>query len=304
MAESLGRLWVGTAGWSFEDWKGRVFPRTPPRGFQALEFMSRYFNAMEVNLSFYRVPDLRVVAGWVRQVAAVPEFRFVCKLHQRFTHQDEPWGAVQSREFLTALQPLAAAERLSGLLVQVPWSARWDARSRDRLARIADDFGAVPLVLEVRHESWNCPEARAWIAARRYSFCNIDQPLLPGCLAPSAHHTGPIGYVRLHGRNRAAWFAPDAGRDQRYDYYYRPDELAEWVPRVRTLLEQTANVFVVGNNHYRGQAAANALQLQAAVTATPVRVPPDLQRAYPELARIAAPDDARPPVQSTLFDDL
>ncbi len=298
-----GRLWVGTAGWSYADWSGRVYPDPPPRGFRPLEYLTRYFDCVEVNVTYYRVPDLRTVAGWVRQVQGRPDFRFFCKLHQQFTHRHDPWGPLEIRQYLEPLAPLRESGRLLGLLVQLPWSARFDDATRERLARIADGFGSLPLILEVRHASWDQEGAREWIRRRGFDYCNIDQPALRDCLVPSDHATGATGYVRFHGRNRAAWFAKDAGRDRRYDYYYSAGELEEWVPRIQRLLFELPNVYVIANNHYRGQGPANALQVRARLEQRKVDIPPDLVRAFPDLVAIAA--GGQPPprtVQPGLFD--
>ncbi len=293
-----GRLWVGTAGWSYEDWAGIVYPQPAPRGFRPLEYLAGFFDCIEVNVTFYRLPDRRWVEGWIRQVRDRREFQFLIKLHQEFTHGSEPWERARAREFQEPLAPLREAGRWAALLVQLPWSAREDDRTRDRLKRIAEAFSGVPRVLEVRHASWGTAEAREWMRRHGYEFCNIDQPALRDCLGPSDHTTGDLGYVRLHGRNRETWFQEDAGRDRRYDYLYSDSELEEWVPRIRALLAAAPNVYVIGNNHYRGKAPANALQLQAKVTGEKVRIPPPLRKAYPELTDIARPDppgDAPPP---------
>ena len=69
-----GRLWIGTSGWSYDDWKGVVYPRRKPRGFKPLAYLARFINAVEVNTSFYRIPTARMTSAWVPQVPA--EFRF------------------------------------------------------------------------------------------------------------------------------------------------------------------------------------------------------------------------------------
>ncbi|HUF14108.1 MAG TPA: DUF72 domain-containing protein [Longimicrobiales bacterium] len=84
-------------------------------------------------------------------------------------------------------------------------------------------------------------------------------------MKPSARSTSHIGYVRVHGRNYRDWFRKAAGRDERYDYLYPPEELKPWVERARSVAEEkgTEEVDVVFNNHYRAQAVVNALQFGA-----------------------------------------
>jgi uncharacterized protein YecE (DUF72 family) len=93
-----------------------------------------------------------------------------------------------------------------------------------------------------------------------------------------------LGYVRLHGRNAQNWFRADAGRDARYDYLYTPEELERFVEPLRAMARSApAGLHVVQNNHFRGQALVNALQLKHLLAGTPPPAPAELVRAYPEL---------------------
>ncbi|MBU4331094.1 MAG: DUF72 domain-containing protein [Acidobacteria bacterium] len=107
-------------------------------------------------------------------------------------------------------------------------------------------------------------------------------------------------YMRLHGRNYQNWFKKDAGRDARYDYLYSGDELREWVDRIKELGGKSEKVFVITNNHYRGQALVNALQLKNIISGEKVDLPLSLLQKYPMLQEIIA--DIKKG-QRTLFDD-
>ena len=96
-------------------------------------------------------------------------------------------------------------------------------------------------------------------------------------------NTGPIGYFRLHGRNSTAWFDRDAGRDDKYDYLYSDDELEGIAPTILRVASRTPITYVITNNHYRGQAPANALQLIEILTGRRPAVPSCLQREFPFL---------------------
>ena len=92
--------------------------------------------------------------------------------------------------------------------------------------------------------------------------------------------------MRLHGRNREAWFKKDAGRDARYDHLYSHEEIRQWAERIRLMQRKPkggADIFIIANNHYRGQAAANALEIVHALTGEPVTAPASLLDAYPRL---------------------
>ncbi len=299
-ANEAGRpILVGTSGWAYEDWRGRFYPARPPRGFDPLAYLARYFDAVEVNSSFYRPPDPRAVARWLRRTPSA--FLFAFKLHRRFTHErGRPWSGEEAAEFLRAVEPAAEADRLGAVLVQFPWSFRAGPEAFAHLEAVARDFGRLPLVLEVRHAGWAAPEAVARVRDLGLGFCNIDQPASRSGLGPTSLVTSPVGYVRLHGRNREAWFAPEAGRDARYDYLYREDELAGWLDRIRAVARRAERTFVFTNNHYRGQAPANALQILAGLLGRRVPVPSTLLRAYPVLKSVAA-EELAPGEQGTLF---
>lgn len=275
----------GPAGWSYDDWQAVVYPEPRPKGFDPLAFLARYFDTIEINSSFYRPPRPEYAERWARRVAENPDFRFTAKLWRRFTHErEETWSADEAEAVRAGLDPLADAERLGALLVQFPWSFKAREESLEWLDDVLADFSEYPLVVEVRHASWNDPEFYRWLNERGAGFVNIDQPIFNRSIGPSAQATSRIGYVRLHGRNYEDWFREDAGRDARYDYLYRRGELEPWVQRIRDLAEggHVEDIYVVTNNHYRGQSAANALMLSAMLTGTPVRAPATLVQAFPE----------------------
>jgi uncharacterized protein YecE (DUF72 family) len=101
--------------------------------------------------------------------------------------------------------------------------------------------------------------------------------------------TSPVGYLRLHGRNTGAWFAEEANGAARYDYRYSAEELQEIVDAVEVISRRARETYLITNNHFRGQAALNALELRYHLRQSPVPVPAPLLTAYPELRAIAAP---------------
>ena len=124
-------------------------------------------------------------------------------------------------------------------------------------------------------------------------FVNIDQPLFHGSMPPTERVTAGKGYVRLHGRNFESWFSKEADRDSRYDYLYNEEELASWVEKLRDISRDAGTTFVFSNNHYRGQAAVNALELKSLLTGEKVPVPAPLLETYPRLAKVAVPHEAQ-----------
>lgn len=289
----------GPAGWSYADWQGVVYPERPPKGFDPLAYLARYFDTIEVNSTFYRPARPDVTRRWVRRVADRPDFKFTAKLWQRFTHQrDEAPTADEVDMVKAGLDPLAEHDRLGAVLIQFPWSFKATARSLEWLDDVTATFSDYSLVVEVRHATWNRPEFYRWLAERGLGFVNIDQPVFSRSLGPTAEVSSRVGYVRLHGRNYEDWFREGAGRDARYDYLYGRQELEPWVARVRELAEGglVEDVYVVTNNHYRGQAVANAIMLAAMFRGRTQRAPESVVEAFPDaLAGLAQADEGPQP---------
>jgi uncharacterized protein YecE (DUF72 family) len=274
----------GPAGWTYKDWEGLVYPRPRSKGFEPLTAMAALFHAVEINTSFYRPILPHHAHVWLERTEANPHFRFTAKLWRRFTHErSSPWTAEEVRWARVGLSVLHEAGRLGAVLVQFPWSFRNTPESRDWVDGLVGAFEGLPLVLEVRHASWNEPSYDAELVERGLGFVNIDQPLFKDSLAPSARATAAVGYVRVHGRNHKDWFRQGAAPIERYDYLYSAQELAPWAARTKEIAQhpRVRDVYVITNNHARGQGVVNALMLQAMVTGQQVSAPEGLLREYP-----------------------
>jgi len=297
----------GTAGWSFADWYGPFYPRPPVddgpgalfTGVPArppdpdvglarrrpLAYYARYFDAVEVGSSAYRIPSPRTTARWcdLTERRAGRPFLFSFKLPLLFTHEGD-LQPTDVRALRAALEPVRERGRLGALLAQFPLGFSFTRPARERVGWIRDAFAGLPLVVEVRHRSWEADAARDLLRGLGVTLAAIDQPQCHKTLRPSTALTTPaLAYVRLHGRNAAAWFDPGAGRDRRSDYLYGPAEVREWGARIDRLAARAERTVVIATNHLRGQAPANALELRRLREPAAVRVPGALSRAYPRL---------------------
>jgi uncharacterized protein YecE (DUF72 family) len=292
-AQGAVEVLIGPAGWSYEDWKGVVYPSTPPRGFSQLAYIANYFDTVEINTTFYRPPASRMARDWVRKVAHNPRFQFAAKLWQGFTHEGTGLGSQEEKLFKEGIEPLISSGKLGALLLQFPWRFKNEPASREWLTRLLDAFLEYPLVVEFRHSSWLRPETLRFLRERNVGFANIDQPVIGRSIPPTAEVTAEVAYIRFHGRNYEDWFRGDAGRDARYNYLYSEEELDEWVDRVRDVERKARKVFLIYNNHYGGKAVVNALQMKAKLTGSPVSVPDPLLEAFPSLRPYASPTENR-----------
>ena len=239
----------------------------------------KLFSIIEINSTFYAIPTLKTVEQWRKTVARRPMFRFCVKLWQGVTHGDSTAEAVT---FRNRLQPLIDGDRLAALLVQFPWSFKRSSATVDRLQRILDAMSGLPCAVEFRHASWQNPQTLELLRERSAAFVNIDQPVIGESIVPSAQVTAPFAYVRLHGRNAGNWFRNGAGRDARYDYLYKAGELQAWSASIAEMA-QISPVIVIFNNHFRGQAVVNAIQLEHLLTGRRSPVPSSLLACYPQL---------------------
>ena len=296
------KIKIGPAGWDYPDWDGIFYPATRKRNFDALAYIASYFTLLEINSTFYRVPAPHVTRRWVERVADRPHFTFTLKAHQSLTHQGDDGTPAELVPLCHAIDPIAQAGRLGAVLLQFPWSFRFDDEARRHVDARIEELRPYPLALEVRHGSWETPEATSYLAGLNITVCGIDQPVMGDSLHPYHYRSGPAGaYFRFHGRNYRNWFAEGAGRDARYDYLYQPEELSPWAAVIQKAAAETGTAHVILNNHFRGQAPANAFELAFLLSGTKPAAPERLRRAYPRLnaSTVAGHESGDEP---TLFD--
>lgn len=300
-------VYAGVAGWSYADWRDTVY-RLPvateqlelfgnPKQSRAryvpdeLAFLAQYVDMIEINSSFYRVPSVKTTHSWAKRVAHKPGFFFTAKLHQRFTHEfvrDTPMAG----EFRAAFDPLSGSGLLRGLLAQFRYDFADGPEARRMLTWIADQFSILaPLIVEVRHISWERPQGLGFLRDLGATVANLDYPTSCDSFNPQKSGIGDNAYLRLHGRNRGAWFSSEASVAETYNYNYSDGEIQQLAQRSLEILGDVTELTIVANNHYQGKAVSAALRLKAEITDEKLDVPPALLETYPNLKRLTP--DAR-----------
>jgi len=274
---------IGPAGWSYADWKNLVYPANAGSSFDPLSYLASFFDTIEINSTFYRTATTSAALAWASRVSHNPRFKFTVKLHRDFTHAREPGREEDVAAVRAVLDSLVESERLGALLIQFPWSFKNSPSTRPYLASLLERFRDYPLAVELRHASWARPAVYESLARRAVALCNIDQPLFFNSLEPSGVTTSSLGYVRLHGRNYENWFKESAGVVERYDYLYSLEELREWIDNIRQISMSSRETYVIANNHARGKAIVNALEIKADITGEKVSIPDQLLAEYPRL---------------------
>ncbi len=212
-----------------------------------LQQYSSIFDTVEIDSSFYKFPDKGTILGMTRYTPR--GFLFSAKMNKRFTHElrlklDES-AQTELDSFCELFDPLLAQDKLACMLIQLPPSLkRKDDLLEEFLAALPRRYN---YSMEFRHPSWL--EPRTWTTLSKYkvAYCIVDEPLLPS----EVHVTSDIGYIRWHGRGERLW----------YDYRYTHDQLTEWLPKVEEICANTKRTLGIFNNHFRGYAPENCIQM-------------------------------------------
>ncbi len=278
---------IGTCSWADEALTKHWYP--PGVSARArLAYYAERFSTVEVDSTFYRVPTTEMVQGWADRtppgfVMHVKAFglltRHPVRLEQlppglregmpvdergRVDRPPRELRAVVFREFLDALEPLRRAGKLGGILFQLPPYVVPKPASFDYLEWARDQLGGDEMLVEFRHRSWFDEERRSellsWLEERRMSYVTVDAPKLDAANVPRTMVavTGPLAYVRFHGRNAGTWNTRGGGAAQRFDHLYSEPELAEWVGPLRELAAAAGQTYAFFNNNNQTDGVAQA----------------------------------------------
>ena len=251
---------IGTCSWADEGLLSTWYPPSVRSPAGRLAYYAERFDVVEADSPFYRLPSPETTARWAERTP--PGFTFFVKASGEMTGHRPAERVEAFRAFREATAPLEAAGKLRGVLLQYP---PWTAKSREGARAILDARDLLdpllPLV-EFRHASWLVPEelpTTLELCERNgLALVSLDAP--PNALPRVAAATGPLAYVRFHGRNRETWFRKTKTSAERFDWLYGRDELAEWVEPLRRLADEAEEVYVLFNNN-RDDFAPRSAQL-------------------------------------------
>jgi uncharacterized protein YecE (DUF72 family) len=278
---------IGTCSWADDALSKHWYPPgTPPK--ERLPYYAERFSTVEVDSTYYRVPDETMVQGWAERtppgfVMHVKAFglmtRHPVKLEQvppdlRDGMPVDDRGRVDRppreargevfRTFLEALEPLRASGKLGGILFQMPPYVVWKQSSLDYLEWARERVGDDAFLFEPRHASWYEEDVRAellrFLEERHMTWVVVDAPKTNGANVPRTlvATTTPLAYVRFHGRNAGTWNVRGGSAAQRFDYLYPEDELRDWVPPLRELANQAEEAYAFFNNNNQTDGVAQA----------------------------------------------
>ncbi len=298
-----GGIHIGTSGWSYPDgrgtWNGVFYPAPRGRGFDDLAYYAEHFDTVEVNSTFYRMPEAPLTSRWVARTPA--HFLFSLKLFQKFTHPDmflarkgvTDWtlsmGDVDL--FRAGVEPMAASGKLAAVLLQFPPSFHAGDATRAYLDWLMQALADYPLAVELRHRTWSddTPATAALLAAHQASWVLIDEPKFKDSVRQDITGGPGLTYMRFHGRNAANWWTHEHAED-RYDYLYAAAELDPFAVAAEEAAAAGKRVVMYLNNHFSAKAPANAAVLKHRLGQNVTgEYPPAMLDRYPELAAIVPP---------------
>jgi uncharacterized protein YecE (DUF72 family) len=292
---------VGISSWAdpalIEE--GTFYPKKSMSAEARLRFYASVFDVVEVNASYYAIPDVLTVRRWAERTP--PGFVFHAKAWSLMTGHNpraatlpadvqallprqprrSPRGEVLADEvppegvdaafrlFRAALGPLEEAGKLGYVLFQfAPW-VHFEDRWLEYLAGLPARLPGWTLAVELRHRSWfpdHADETLRALRAARLAHVVTDTPAVAGAMPHVTAVTAPVAVVRLHGRNAEGWLRQLRGEEpavrEKYDYLYQEPELAALLPELSGMAEDSEEVFVSFNNNNRDYPVRNALMLK------------------------------------------
>ena len=256
-------LKLGTCSWSTRDWVNRLYPADAPQR-EYIAHYARYFDAVEVDATFYGTPRRQVLEGWRERTPE--DFSFAVKAPQVITHERflENCGE-ELKAFLTAMDLLGG--RLGPVLFQFPYfSRKKGVTQRDFVERLAAFLPLLPkgrlFAVEVRNKGWLTPRLLDMLRQHNVATTLIDHPWMapPDDLFDrDGIVTGPFVYVRWLGDRYGIQRITTVWSDHVLD---REDDMRRWVPGIRGLLDMRVQVYGFVNSHYSGYAPGDAARFQ------------------------------------------
>ena len=234
------KLWVGTSGYNYPEWKGTFYPQKMPAA-KMLPYYAQQFATVEINYTFYRTPNEKILAGWSTQT---PEnFKLTLKAPKRLTHIAK---LRECADLLAYFLKTAATlgPKLGAILFQLPPYFRKDLQVFDAFLQLLPEGTCA--AFEFRHASWMDPEVFARLRAHNLALCVADSEKF----STPVQITARYGYFRLR------------------DEGYKPDDLVRWAQVIREQAAHCSDVFVYFKHEESGTGPQFAKILLEALGAT------------------------------------
>jgi uncharacterized protein YecE (DUF72 family) len=295
---------IGTCSWA-DDALSKYFypPKLPAK--ERLAWYSQFFDTVEVDSTYYRLPGESMVQGWADRTP--PGFTMHVKAFGLMTRHpvklevlpedlrdampvdergrvDRPPRELRGevfRRFLASLEPLRSTDKLGGILFQFPAYVVFKEASFEYLEWAREQLGSDEMLVEFRHRSWldedNRAETLSFLERIGAAYVTVDAPRSDSAknLIPTVPAvTADTAYVRFHGRNLGTWNKRGGSAAERFDYLYSDEELAEWTGTLKELAGEAKQAYAFFNNNATSPDPENPLGRlsQAATNARQLRL--------------------------------
>jgi uncharacterized protein YecE (DUF72 family) len=242
----MGKLFLGTSGYSYKHWKGVFYPSGLSPA-QWLEFYCQHFATVELNVTFYRLPTQKTFEGWYQKTP--PDFCFAAKGSRFITHIKK---LKDCREPLRAYKENAAGlkEKLTCCLWQLPPNLLYNKERLEEFCELLKaEYPDKRHAFEFRHASWLNETCYDCLSAHGFALCIPIAPDYPR----AEQMTAPFSYIRFHSGEIMG------------NSCYTDKELAQWATKIRKWLKER-DIYVFFNNDASGFAIANAKKLRHYIT--------------------------------------
>lgn len=235
-----GQIYIGTSGWQYKHWRGTFYP-DDIKVKDHFDYYQKYFDTVEINASFYRIPTKEIFAKW--RDKANDDFIYVIKANRYITHYNKLRDTMETLDHFLS-NALELKEKLGPILFQLPPGWEVDIERLENFLKILPND--LRYVFEFRNTTWYNNEVDAILKKYHCAFCIYQ---LGGHLAP-IKVTADFVYVRLHGPK------------VKYKGSYNDETLKEWAKRCGGWLGENKDIYVYFDNDEKGYAAFNALDLK------------------------------------------
>jgi uncharacterized protein YecE (DUF72 family) len=300
-----GEILVGTSSWADPGFVKEWYPQGMDAN-DRLPWYAQRFRAVELNSSFYAVPDRSVVRRWAE--VTPDEFTFDVKVHRALSRHSAPLDslpndlrddaetnergrviltpdleAVLAKRLVEELTPLVEAGKLGAFLLQLTPAFSPGRHELAELDGLIEALKPHRLAIELRNRNWvdedRLEQTLEWFSDRGAAFVGVDAP--PGdnfqIMPPvDAVTRDDLAYVRAHGRNTDGYLGGSSVAE-RFGWRYADDELEEIGGRARDLAERAGEVHVMFNNNRDDDAPTAAQRFQALLGQDPGPPPEDPQ---------------------------
>jgi uncharacterized protein YecE (DUF72 family) len=233
-------IYIGTSGFFYNHWKGIFYPEELKKE-KYLEFYSKNFNCLELNITFYRLPKEKTIENWVK--ATPDEFCFVCKIWRRISHLKKLSGIKEELEkFLKLMENFG--NKLKVLLLQLPPSFKFDC---EKILNFYKEYSfSVPIVIEGRNKTFFEENSIEFFKKNKISLASIDSPNF----REKYFFTSKPFYLRFHGSKSL------------YSSLYSKEELEKAANFIKEKVPKDIDIFIFFNNDFGGYAIKNAYEIK------------------------------------------